>query len=267
MGHVVRRNVVFLKRKFMVGYDFSQWKARCSSLGHLFTGPKSGEKKKAGELSESAKTHLNDIFISKTYGRNREIETRQMMKGTQVEEDSIDLISLVNKRMFIKNTERRENEFISGECDIFFTENVSGLNQGVTIDAKSSWDIYSWFRNYNAQPNKLYYWQGQGYMWLWGAHRHEINHCLVNTPEWLIENAISRLKWECSPASFEEEEARIRKLMNVDDIPAKDRVIIQHVLRDTNSASLIAEKVLKGREYLISLQDSFNKKSLLTILK
>lgn len=152
-------------------------KFRCSSLGHLMTEARS----KSETLSESTKTHLVDVFVSAKYDRREDLNNKFLEKGNAREEDSITLLSRVQKRFFKKNDIRLENEFISGECDIFLGESIHNATQ--TFDTKTSWSAHTFFRSSNKDLDKAYYWQGLGYMWLTGAQRHTVAYCLVNGTE------------------------------------------------------------------------------------
>src|ERR1051326_1890458 len=138
--------------------DFSNFKFRCSSLGHLLTEPR--EKAKAGQLSESAKTHMMDVYVSNKYGIQDDISNKYVEKGLSCEEDSITLYSRVNKVFFKKNTERLFNDFIQGEPDLFSGESIKTAQK--IVDIKSSWSIYTYLRTFTKPVNNMYYWQGQG---------------------------------------------------------------------------------------------------------
>lgn len=147
---------------------------RCSSLGHLMPGTR----EKAGEIQETTKTHLIDVFVSAKYGRREEIEGKFLDKGNQREEDSVTLLSRINKQFYKKNETRLCNSFISGECDIFLGEEITNAEE--TIDTKTSWSAHTFFRVQKKKLDDSYFWQGHGYMCLTGAKKHTVAYCLVN---------------------------------------------------------------------------------------
>jgi hypothetical protein len=105
-----------------------------------------------------------------------------MEKGILVEQASIDLRNDVFFTDYQKNTERRENDWLTGECDIF---TGSGI-----IDIKSSWSLAT-FPATRAKALKDaekagYDWQLRGYMMLWNVDLAEVNYCIVNTPDELV---------------------------------------------------------------------------------
>lgn len=158
----------------------SDIKFRCSGLGYLMTEPKL----KSEALSETAKTHLIDVFVSAKYNRREEITSKYLDKGNACEEDSITALSRVQKRMFNKNEEHLENDFIKGTPDIFIGESIKNAIE--TLDTKTSWSANTFFRVQKDAVDKMYYWQGQGYMWLTGAKKHTVAYCLVNGTEQAI---------------------------------------------------------------------------------
>jgi hypothetical protein len=159
---------------------------RCSSLGYLMAEPK----KKTEVLSEGAKTHLVDVYVSNKYNRFTEINSKYLDKGNDSEEDSITIVSLKTKQFFIKNQEHLSNEFIKGTPDLFTGKSIY---EAETIrDTKSSWDVYTFNRSIHAELKDLYYWQGMGYMWLTGARKCYVDYCLNNTPWNLIEQELRK---------------------------------------------------------------------------
>lgn len=169
--------------------DFSNILFRCSSLGHIMTDPKSGT-----GLSETAKGHLVDVYVSNKYQRHDDIQNKYIEKGNAVEEDSITLLSRLKKKFYQKNEEHLNNQWIKGTPDLF--EGKSIFEADVITDAKSSWDIYTFHRVLSKGINKLYYWQLQGYMDLSGAKSANLSYCLVNTPSNLIDGEKRKLMWQ-----------------------------------------------------------------------
>ncbi len=142
--------------------NWSDTLIRCSSIGNLMTEPKDKAAKDAGELSKTAKTHLKNVYIQEKYGREKDIVTRQMQKGIEVEEDSITLLSRVQKKMLYKNEERLYNDYITGLPDIF--EGKSIHESDSITDIKSSYDLFTFMSNIGEPLDSSYYYQLQGYM-------------------------------------------------------------------------------------------------------
>jgi hypothetical protein len=147
-------------------------KFRASSLAEIMTDGKSGG------LSVGAKTHIQQLAKEFVYGYDKRITSKYMDKGIQVEDQSIELLNSVLFTDYKKNTERKENDWITGECDIFTGQMI--------YDIKSSWSLDTFPVLASQGEDKTYEWQLRAYMWLWNVDKAAIAYCLVNTPEELV---------------------------------------------------------------------------------
>jgi len=231
------------------------------------TEPKEKAAKDAGELSKTAKTHLKSVYIQEKYGRQKDVVTKQMQKGIEVEEDSITLLSRVQKKMLYKNEERLYNDYITGLPDIFEGESIRYATS--ITDIKSSYDLFTFMANVGESLDSNYYYQLQGYMALSGATKAYIAYCLVNTPDHIINGEKYRLLKSMDVISDEspeyiKEALKIEKNMTFDDIPKEERVLIFPVERDEIAINKVYQKVIKAREYLADFELShinFNQQS------
>ena len=66
---------------------------RCSGTGSLMTDPKLKADKDAGNLSETAKTFVEDKWLFDTFGFAESIKNQYMDKGNECEQDSMDLVT------------------------------------------------------------------------------------------------------------------------------------------------------------------------------
>lgn len=130
-------------------------------------------------LSAGAKTYLKQLAKEFVYGYHKVVDTRYMDKGNALEKDAIEFINARRFKRYAKNTERRSNEFLTGECDIY----VPGVK---TIDTKVSWDISTFPALSEDAHDTLYEWQGRAYMLLWDVPEHEVVHVLLDTPEEML---------------------------------------------------------------------------------
>lgn len=201
---------------------------------------------KSDPLSETCKTHLVDVFVSRVYGRSRDIQNRYTIKGLAVEEDSLTLYSRVCKQFYVKNEETLRNEFIIGTPDIIADDKI--------IDIKSSWDIFTFFRTKQDKLNKMYYWQLQGYMALTGKQSAELAYCLVNTPDVQINDQKRRLMWSMglidANEAFDEACAEIEKLSLYDDIPLSTRCNRITIQRNDEDIERLYQRVRDCREWM-----------------
>lgn len=177
---------------------------RCSALGKIMTEPKSIdpklitpeiqailkkkvrtddekavlEKAKDKTLSETAKTFLRQYAKQIVYGFRETFSSKQTEKGIRCEEDAIALYNNVFLENGLKNTERRTNEYLTGECDVLL------LRKGV--DTKCSWSLATFPAFVEDCHNSDYEWQDRGYMHLWDMPEWETAYCMVDTPDDLI---------------------------------------------------------------------------------
>lgn len=245
--------------------DFSNTLFRCSSLGYLMTEPQSKAAKERGDLSETAITYLIDIYVSKVYGRKTDVFSKYIEKGLAVEEDSITLFSRVNRRFYKKNEEHLKNDFITGTPDLFDGKSI--FNAHHIVDIKSSWDIFTFFRNLTKDINKMYYWQLMGYMALSKAKSSTLAYCLVNTPESLILDEERKLMYKMNAGTIENPEyinacEELRALSIYDDIPIRERVIQFTIDRKEEDITKIYSKVNRAREYLNQLSQIISPKKM-----
>jgi hypothetical protein len=220
------------------------------------TEPKLKADKEAGNLSETTKTYLIDVFVQEKYDREQDITSKHMQKGLMVEEDSITLYSRVKKTFFKKNEARVRNEYIAGTPDLFVGESIEAAEE--IIDIKSSWDIFTFFRARTKDVSTAYWWQLQGYMALTGATKARLSYCLVNTPELLISDEKRKLMYKMNVATTENDDyisacAELDKSMIYDDVPMAERVFEFVIYRDDDAISRIYDKVKKARIFLNEL--------------
>lgn len=232
---------------------------RCSSISKLMTEPKLKADKEAGNLSETTKTYLIDVYVAEKYNREQDITSKYLEKGLMVEEDSITLLSRVKKTFYKKNEERVRNEFLSGTPDLFVGESIDTASE--IIDIKSSWDIFTFFKARASDINSAYWWQLQGYLALTGATSARLCYCLVNTPETLVADEKRKLMYKMNVATTEDDNyveacEKIDRAMNYDDIPMSDRVFEFYIERDDEAIYRIYDKVRKARQYLNELEKS-----------
>jgi len=194
-------------------------KIRCSSLGKIMTAPRS----KSEVLSQTAKTYVEELAKEHLFGIKKVFKSRYTDKGNEVEEKAIELTEDVLGFEFLtKNENYYQNDWVKGTPDIITTSLV--------IDVKSSWsgDTFPFFET--ELPNKDYYYQVMGYMWLTGKKNALISYCLINTPEEIVNDEIRRTAWGKYEIEPSEETIRdVVALHSFDNIPKDRRVKAFHV--------------------------------------
>ena len=193
-------------------------KFRASSLSEIMTDPKGKDE----ILSVGAKTAIAKIAKEIIYGYDEQFSSKYTEKGLRVENESIDLLGSVLLKSFVKNKERKTNDWITGEADIVTEDSI--------IDIKSSWSLATFPVIADQGKDKGYEMQLRAYMWLWDKPKATIAYCLVNTPEDLM-------KWEA------------QSLHSVDHIIPELRVTLVHYERDRAIEEKIKFKVEAARQY------------------
>lgn len=204
---------------------------RPSSIGRLMTEPRT---QKEGPLSVGAKTYIRELAAQEIFGVQFEVSSKQMEKGIQCEQDSIDLLNYVRGLNLTKNTERRTDDFMTGECDLFDVDNRRGH------DLKTSWSLATFPISEEGCIDKLYEWQMRAYMRLWDADEWEVNYAMVNTPEDLM-------RYE--PLT----------LHIVDHIPPEHRITTWLIKRDMEKEAAMIEKIKHARVFFLQTIAEFDK--------
>ena len=184
---------------------------RCSSLKLAMTEARA---KNAG-LSESAKKVVEDEIRALYFGVREKISNKFMQKGIDCEQTSIDLLNNVEFRLskpYVKNTERRSNEWITGECDIYDPDTK------LIRDIKTSWSLAT-FPLFATNADD-YEWQMRGYMMLWDCEEASVDYCLVDTPEHLI----GYEQRELHIVSHIEPEKRVKSFVYKRDLEKEGRI-------------------------------------------
>lgn len=206
--------------------EMYQLKARCSGLADLMVKPKSGNGISATAKSAVRKIVKFDLFGYRDFEGNKYTE-----KGIALEEQAIKLSGRKRGLPLKKNTERRENDWITGECDIYVP------SRRLIIDTKCSWDIGShlFFADEAEEKAKKagYDAQMQGYMWLWDCDEAQIDFVLLPTPYDQL-------------SSYDDPN---RYIDLVEQIPQEKRITTVTIKRDEKVIEKIKERVEIAQEY------------------
>lgn len=150
------------------------------------------------ELSAGAKTYVKNWVKEKVYGNKKTFSSKYTEKGIITENECVDLISKVlNIRFLKKNTKRKSNEYLTGECDSLLKDYV--------LDYKSSWDCFSFPIFQNGIAKKEYRDQGQGYMELEQKPKFLLCYCLIDMPDYMIEKMARNQFWQATEKRSESE--------------------------------------------------------------
>lgn len=198
-------------------------------------------------LGETVKTHCKNWLKSKVYNRRAEFSNKYTDKGHIMEDNSIDFVAEHLKYgMLMKNEERKENDFMTGECDVVQPDHI--------IDVKNSWSWETFPLLEKEIPNMDYYWQAQVYMHLWDKPKYKLIYVLSDTPLHLIEKDAY---WWCKNNGYDELEMSIYEKfiakMTYSDIPNKHKIKVYKFDRNQNDIDKIIERVKLCRNYINEL--------------
>lgn len=206
---------------------------RCSSLGRIMTNPTAAAIKTGEVLSVGAKTYIRSLAAQIIFGVQFEISSKPLEKGLRVEDQAIAMLNRVRGLSLVKNTERRTNGFLTGECDLFDKPVRNGR------DLKCSWSVATFPIVVADCLDADYQWQMHGYMRLWDAVEWHVDYCLLDTPEDLI--------------GFEPQSMHF-----VSHIPEHMRVTTWTVQRDKTLDQPMDERVAAARAYLAQVIREFD---------
>lgn len=202
---------------------------RCSSLPKIMTAPRT----KSEVLSETAKSYIKQIAKEDFYGYSSELDNKYLQKGRQCEQESINLLNLVNFTSYEKNEIRLNNEFLTGEADIVAENEI--------IDIKTSWSLDTFPALSEDINAKDYEMQLRGYMMLYNKDKASVCYCMVDTPEELR-------TWENA------------QLHEVSHIAPEKRVTMLSFERDLEIEKHIEEKCKVAIEYYKEYINKLNSK-------
>lgn len=195
-----------------------------SSLGKLMTKPQSGP---ADGLSKGAITYCSQLAKEYKYGFKSFVGSKFFDKGQICEEAAIEIYNNVRFTNLVKNTERKSNQWLTGEVDLIIPKKR-------IIDIKNAWSLATFPATKNEAHDADYEWQGRGYMMLWDIPEFELAWCLVSTPDELI--------------GYEPDE-----LHSVDHIPEELRLTTVLYERNAEKEELIKHKVRLAQYKIMEL--------------
>lgn len=210
------------------------------------------------ELGDTGKKAVHDTWLRNEKGFYKlERNTTPTLKGTKAEEDAITLLSMVDDKIYIKNTERKtkeyENFIITGECDI--DDEIGDCIQ----DVKCSIDPETFM---NAKLNDNYFAQGQFYCLLWGRKWFRLRYCLVDAPPSVLERMYYYFCKEegIIDDTLPEYEEQIKRFNNSTlfnnnaNYTAEERVKTYTVKRDDAYIEYMLKRLEIGAEYYKKLK-------------
>jgi len=215
------------------------FKIRASAAGQIMPGPRGN----VGEWQETNKTYLDKWLKEQIYNRRKEITSKYLEKGIEVEDKSIEFAAeMLDLGMVFKNEVSKLTEYITGTADVVLESEV--------IDIKNSWD-FSTFPLFETEIPKAYWWQLQCYMFLYDKPNARLVYTLTDTPIHQIDDEIRRQSWKMGfiepPEEFQRE---IERNLTYSDIPDSLKIKTFKLERDEMAIEALIERVKMARDYI-----------------
>ncbi|HLT41089.1 MAG TPA: hypothetical protein VKZ95_00160 [Sphingobacteriaceae bacterium] len=140
-------------------------------------------------LSETAKSEVVVWMKEQLYGNYHSFSSKYTEKGNLCEADAIQFAAdYYGWSSANKNSERKTNEWITGEADVVLHESIA--------DIKNCWSEKTFPIMDTDIPIDGYGWQGLGYMGLWKKPKFQLTYCLMDAPELLVDQEARRKQYE-----------------------------------------------------------------------
>jgi hypothetical protein len=139
-----------------------------SQIGKLMTNGRAKD-----SIGETAKSYIKECAKQDFYNYTTELNTKEIMKGREQEQDSIDLLNSVRFTDYVKNQQTIENDYLIGTADIVIDQRI--------IDIKTPWSLKTFPALNEDAVNPLYEWQLRAYMLLYDKPCAELIYCMVTT--------------------------------------------------------------------------------------
>lgn len=134
------------------------------------------------ELPTGAKSYLDEVFNDVFWNRKETLDNKYLEKGLICEQDVLDLLSKTEKKLYLKNEKRLDDEYTTG-C--FDTEESREITDTKANYSKKTFD--------SAEMNSLYDWQIKDYCRKKGYKKGWLCYGLVNSPMHHITNEITKM--------------------------------------------------------------------------
>jgi hypothetical protein len=200
-------------------------------------------------LGETAKSYCKMWLMEELYNRTSEFKSKYTDKGNDVEDDSIDFAGkILNWGMVFHNDEFKENDFLTGTCDIALPNMI--------VDMKNafSWTSFPLFEEKPKDKNNI--WQLQGYMELYEKAEARIVYTLMDTPDDIIQREVSYASNNKEDGSelTETEINEIVKNHKYNDVPDYLKIRAFDIIkRDPDLIKKVEERVVECRKYIDTL--------------
>lgn len=216
--------------------------------------------------------YLMEWYAWKVHGKKAvDKESMEMIpteKGKKVEAASITLLSKVEGKLYHKNEERVENDFLCGEPDVYEGAHIMAALS--VTDMKNSLDYPKFLKQINSPLENKYIKQVKGYGDITGAKDLSITRAIVSFPDEMIMDYQQRIIRKLgvidpSTPSFQEIWQQWERSMTFDDIPMHLRIhktVVEPFT--TEEQTYLYDRVKYCRDWLWKFHESYSKFNLKT---
>jgi hypothetical protein len=190
------------------------------------------------ELTQGTISELHTIWNKESLGIYPILKSKAVRRGILQEQESIDLVNSVFGIEMAKNTERLNNDYLTGEPDLITDLSV------IDIKTCESWETFS-KQTLNSNTSD-YYWQLWVYSQLTKKNAIYIARTLPSYDNELI-------TYEQTKAMTENEIDQIYFNFNFDRIPENKRVRVFKIQLNDEPVEIIYQYLDKCRDYLNNL--------------
>lgn len=195
-------------------------------------------------LSQTCITEVGNWMKEQLYGNYHTFSSKYTQKGIMCEDDAIQFASkYYGWKAAAKNTERKTNEFITGECDVVLTESI--------VDIKNCWNERTFPLLDKDIPIDGYGWQGAGYMELWGKPKFQLTYCLMDAPDIFVDQEANKKRYDLGldEVDFELWE-EVKKKMTFSHLHDDLRIKSFFTHSDKNIVDMIYSRIEEVRRYI-----------------
>lgn len=195
-------------------------------------------------LSKSTISVIHDWMKDQLGYPRQELRSKYTQKGLLMEGDAIDFIADHYGWSGVKkNTERKTDEYITGEADVVLPDRV--------MDVKCSWSGDSFPLMDTDIPIDGYVWQGLGYMALWGKDNFQLTYALMDAPDAIVDKEANRVRYDLGLDEVDMELWEDIKSMNTfSHLPAELRIKSFYVDFNKDLIDRVHERVEIARKWV-----------------
>lgn len=136
------------------------------------------------KLSTTAEKTCAEIVYNAKFKRKYTLQNKYFEKGLWVEKEARDILSSVLGVMLTSDPDHKSNDWVVGARDVKLPDLI--------IDIKSTWDISTFCKHITDSNEEFYKRQLDSYMDLWGIKDSLLSFILVDTPDHLLNQEITR---------------------------------------------------------------------------